>query len=65
MDRNDDRVPSDESLMDVIERIRNERFPNIDRELVRELLRIHAEPATSEVDLTRAIDDLIIARTRS
>ncbi len=65
MDSKKQTAPSDESLMDVVERIRSDRFPNIDRELVRELLRIHAEPATSKLELTRAIDELIIARTRS
>ncbi len=59
----DDRKLREESLFDVLERIRSERYPHIDRDLVRELLRLHAEPASSELDLTRAIDDLIFART--
>jgi hypothetical protein len=58
---NGDRRLRDESLSDVLERIRAERFPHIDRELVRELLRLHAEP--DDDDLERAVDDLIFART--
>jgi hypothetical protein len=59
---NDDRNLREESLFDVLERIRAERYPHIDRDLVRELLKLHAEPA-SELDLVRSIDDLIFART--
>ena len=55
-----DRKMRDASLSDVLERIREEHFPHIDRELVRELLRLHAEP---DDDLERAVDDLIFART--
>jgi hypothetical protein len=61
MSDNDDRRLRDESLSDVLERIRAEEFPNIDREIVRELLRLHAEP--DDDDLARAVDDLIFART--
>ena len=56
-----DRKMLDASLSDVLERIRAERFPDIDREIVRELLRLHAEPG--DQDLKRAIDELIFART--
>lgn len=55
-----DRRLRDESLSDVLERIRAEEFPHLDREVVRELLRLHAEP---DDDIDRAVDDLIFART--
>lgn len=61
MSDNGDRKLRDESLSDVLERIRAEEFPNIDREIVRELLRLHAEP--DDEDLGRAVDELIFART--
>lgn len=61
MSDNGDRKLRDESLSDVLERIRAEEFPHIDREIVRELLRLHAEP--DDDDLGRAVDDLIFART--
>ncbi|WP_187387849.1 hypothetical protein [Bradyrhizobium sp.] len=56
-----DRKLRDENLSDVLERIRAEEFPHIDREVVRELLRLHAEP--DDDDLERAVDELIFART--
>lgn len=59
---NNDRKFRDASLSDVLERIRAEEFPHIDREVVRELLRLHADPEDDD-DLDRAVDDLIFART--
>lgn len=53
----------DESQFDVLERLRAEHYPHIDREAVREILRLHAESATSETELSRAIDELIFVRT--
>ena len=61
MSKSGDRKLRDESLSDVLERIRASEFPGIDREIVRELLRLHAEPDNE--DLGRAVDDLIFART--
>lgn len=61
MSENGDRKLRDESLSDVLERIRVEKFPHIDREIVRQLLRLHAEP--DDDDLEQAVDDLILART--
>lgn len=59
---NNDRKLRDASISDVLEKIRAERFPHIDREVVRELLRLHADPEDSD-DLDRAVDELIFART--
>ncbi|MBX7536223.1 hypothetical protein K3175_11205 [Qipengyuania sp. GH1] len=57
-----DRKLRDASISEVLERIRAEEFPHIDREVVRELLRLHADPDDAD-DLDRAVDDLIFART--
>lgn len=48
------------TLSEVLERIRAEHFPHIDREIVRELLRLHADPID---DLGRRVDELIFERT--
>ncbi|MBX4967804.1 hypothetical protein [Rhizobium binae] len=58
-----DKEARNESLFDVLERIRAEHYPHIDREIVREILRLHAEPASNEMELSRAIDEMIFART--
>lgn len=50
----------DASLSEVLERLRAENFPHIDREIVRELLRLHADPTD---DLVHAVDELISERT--
>lgn len=50
----------DESLLDVIERLRADKYPHISRELVRDLLRLHGEPSDSR-DVAREIDELISA----
>jgi len=50
----------DESLLDVIERLRADKYPHISRELVRDLLRLHGEPIDSR-DVSREIDELISA----
>jgi hypothetical protein len=56
-----DRRLRDESLSEVLERLRAEEFPHLDREIVRELLRLHADP--DEDELERTVDELIFART--
>jgi hypothetical protein len=34
-----------ETLADTVERLRAQRFPHLDRALVREVLRLHGDPA--------------------
>lgn len=63
MSESEDKENRNESLFDVLERIRSERYPQIDREIVREILRLHAETAISDLELSRNIDELIFART--
>ncbi|RUV87024.1 hypothetical protein [Mesorhizobium sp.] len=50
------------SLPDTMERIRAERFPHLDRDLVREILRLHAESGSAMQGLSRAVDEVIAAR---
>ena len=45
-----------QSLLETVERIRSERFPRLDAELVRELLRVHADGTTADADLAREIE---------
>lgn len=52
----------DRSLFDTMERIRAEHFPHIDRELVREILRLHADQAATPQVLARAVDEAIAQR---
>lgn len=50
------------SLTDTMERIRAEKFPHLDRELVREILRLHADQGAPEQTLSRAVDEAINSR---
>ena len=50
------------SLQDTMERIRAERFPHLDRDLVREILALHAEPGATLQGLSRKVDEVIAAR---
>ncbi len=50
------------SLPDTMERIRAERFPHLDRDLVREILALHAESGATLQGLSRKVDEVIAAR---
>lgn len=52
----------DVSLTDTMERIRAERFPHLDRELVREILRLHADQNATPQSLSRAVDEAVAQR---
>jgi hypothetical protein len=58
----DANVGGERSLFDTIERIRAERFAHVDRELVREILRLHADQSATPQTLSRAIDEAIAQR---
>jgi hypothetical protein len=47
------------SLFDTLERIRGDHFPHLNANLVREILRLHADPATAQGDLTRGLEQAI------
>lgn len=50
------------TVADTIEKVRSERFPDIDRQLVLEILRLHAEGMPSE-NVYRQVDEAIVAHT--
>jgi hypothetical protein len=49
------------SVADTIERVRSERFPDIDRDLVLDILRLHADGVVSD-HVARAVDEAIAKR---
>ena len=52
----------DGTVADTIERVRSQRFPDVDRDLVLEILRLHAEGAAQE-NVGRLVDEAIAKRT--
>ena len=52
----------DRTVADTIERVRSQRFPDVDRDLVLEILRLHAEGAAQE-NVGRLVDEAIAKRT--
>ena len=50
------------TVADTMEKVRSERFPDIDRQLVLEILRLHAEGMPSE-NVYRQVDEAIVAHT--
>ena len=50
------------SLIDTVERIRKERFPDLDADLVREIMILHADPEAASQGLARAVDEAIAKR---
>lgn len=54
----------DYSLAETLERIRSERYPHLDRDLVLEILRLHADPAATPPNLARAVDEAIGQRLK-
>jgi hypothetical protein len=56
-------VPRDATVSDTVERIRAERFPDIDRALVLELMSLHAA-GTSPENMGRLIDEAIMTQVQ-
>ena len=52
----------DGTVTDTIERVRSERFQDVDRDLVLEILRLHADGAAPE-SVGRLVDEAIAKRT--
>ena len=50
------------SIADTIERVRAERFPDIDRDLVLEILALHADGIVPD-NAARLVDEAIAKRT--
>ena len=56
------KVPRDATVSDTVERIRAERFPDIPRDLVLQIMSLHAsDPSDS---LVRQIDEAIAAQAK-
>ena len=51
----------DASVADTIERVRAERFPEVDRDLVLEILRLHADGVVPD-NVARLVDEAIATR---
>lgn len=51
-----------QSLLETVERIRIDRFPHLDAELVRDLLRVHADGSTADADIARETERQVEAR---
>ncbi len=51
----------DASVADTIERVRSEGFPDVDRDLVLEILRLHADGLVAD-NVTRLLDEAIAKR---
>ena len=48
-----------QSLLETIERLRSERFPHLDTQLVEEILRLHADPASADAELARSVEQVV------
>lgn len=55
----DDATKVNINVVDTLERLRAEKYPHIPRDLLRELLRLHADIAASPFDLANQIDALV------
>lgn len=55
---NDARANRDASVADTIERVRAECFSDIDRDLVLEILRLHADGLVAD-NVARSVDEAI------
>jgi hypothetical protein len=58
-DQRDDQF---RSLLETVERLRSEHFAHLDRTLVREILRLHAEGSSDERELLRAVEQAVEQR---
>lgn len=48
-----------QSLLDTVERLRREKFQGLDAELVRDILRLHADSATGDGELARGVEQAV------
>ena len=51
-----------QSLLDTVERLRREKFPAVDPDLVREILRLHADGSLSDGEVGRAMEQAVERR---
>lgn len=48
-----------QSLLDTVERLRRDKFPQIDAGLVREILRLHADSGAADGELARGAEQAV------
>ena len=48
-----------QTLLDTVERLRKERFSHLDADLVREVLRAHADGAGPDAELSRRVEQAV------
>lgn len=48
-----------QSLLDAVERLRRDKFSHLDADLVRELLRLHADSVTADGELARGVEQAV------
>lgn len=48
-----------QTLLETVERLRREKFPHIDAELVRSLLRLHADGLAADSDVMREVESQV------
>lgn len=48
-----------QSLLDTVERLRRDRFQQLDAGLVRELLRLHSDGSAADGELTRGVEQAV------
>ena len=58
----DDANSRNATVLDTMEQVRSERFPDVDRGLVLEVLRLHADGVTAE-NVERQVDEAIAKRS--
>lgn len=51
-----------QALMDTVERLRRDHFPQIDESLVREVLSLHADAAATPAELGRRVEQAVERR---
>lgn len=51
-----------QSLLDTVERLRKEKFTHLDADLVRELLRLHADGSAADGELARGVEQAVERR---
>jgi hypothetical protein len=61
---NDAHAHRDASVADTIERVRSERYPDVDRDLVLEILRLHADGVVTD-NVGRSVDEAIGQRAEA
>jgi len=54
-----------QSLLDTVERLRRDAFPDLDSQLVEEILRLHADPAAVDLELTRSVEQAVERHLRA